>query len=89
MTLHVPLTEESEARLREYAAAAGKDVPSIVAEAIEEKLTVLEEEAAETKHRPRTSEQWIAELRAWAASHRRLDTIADDSRESIYAGRGE
>jgi hypothetical protein len=32
---------------------------------------------------------WSQALREWAASHARLDTVADDSRESIYAGRGE
>jgi len=89
MTLHVPLTEESESRLREFAAATGKDVSSLVVEAIEEKLSILEEEASDRTRRPRTAEQWIAELRAWAASHPRLEYVADDSRESIYAGRGE
>lgn len=89
MTLHVPLSSESEARLREYAAAVGKDLPSVIAEAIEEKLALLEDEASEPRHRPHTTEGWIAELRAWAASHPRLDRLADDSRESIYAGRGE
>ncbi|HLN33578.1 MAG TPA: hypothetical protein VK395_37980 [Gemmataceae bacterium] len=27
--------------------------------------------------------------RTWASSHRSLPTVADDSRETIYAGRGE
>lgn len=38
---------------------------------------------------PTSAEQWIAELRAWIASHPRLPYEADDSRESIYEGRGE
>ncbi len=88
MTLQVPLDEQSENRLREYAAATGKDVSSLVAEAIAEKLAILETEAGE-QNRPRTTDQWIAELRAWAANHPRLDYVADDSRESIYSGRGE
>lgn len=33
--------------------------------------------------------QRIAELRAWIATHPRLPYEADDSRESIYEGRGE
>jgi hypothetical protein len=36
-----------------------------------------------------TPEQWIARFRSWAASHPMSDVIADDSRESIYEGRGE
>lgn len=38
---------------------------------------------------PTSAEQWIAEFRAWIASHPRLPYEADDSRESIYEGRGE
>jgi hypothetical protein len=38
---------------------------------------------------PRDADAWIAELRAWAASHRPIAGTVDDSRESIYAGRGE
>jgi len=36
-----------------------------------------------------TYDQWSAKLRAWAASFPTLPHAADDSRESIYAGRGE
>ncbi len=89
MTLHVPLSEEAEARLRECAAAEGKDVPTIVAEAIEEKLRILEEEAADRQRRPRTTEEWVAEFRRWVASHKPVGHFVDDSRESIYEGRGE
>ena len=36
-----------------------------------------------------TPDERADELLAWAASHPALPTLADDSRESIYAGRGE
>lgn len=85
MTLHIPPSSVVEARLREYAAAAGRDVSSLVAEAIDDKLSALDEEASERTRRPRTAAQWIAELRAWAASHPHLEYVADDSREGIYA----
>ena len=32
--------------------------------------------------------EWSKALREWAASHPRVDHFVDDSRESIYAGRG-
>jgi hypothetical protein len=35
-----------------------------------------------------TPEEWVRAFREWAASHPAL-AIADDSRESIYEGRGE
>jgi hypothetical protein len=34
-------------------------------------------------------EEWHKALLEWAEGHPRRDTVADDSRESIYAGRGE
>jgi len=33
--------------------------------------------------------EWCERFQAWAAGHRALPREADDSRESIYAGRGE
>jgi hypothetical protein len=32
---------------------------------------------------------WVKALREWAESHPRVEHFVDDSRESIYAGRGE
>jgi predicted DNA-binding antitoxin AbrB/MazE fold protein len=34
-------------------------------------------------------EEWVKALREWAGSHSRVEHLVDDSRESIYAGRGE
>ncbi len=36
-----------------------------------------------------TPDEWSRALRTWAASHPVSTVLADDSRESIYAGRGE
>lgn len=36
-----------------------------------------------------TPEAWVMAFREWAASHPVRTVIADDSRESIYEGRGE
>ena len=33
--------------------------------------------------------EWVKEFRTWVASHNDIEAVADDSRESIYAGRGE
>jgi hypothetical protein len=37
----------------------------------------------------RSAEQWVAEWRAWIASHAPVTHFVDDSREAIYEGRGE
>ena len=84
MTLTIDLSAETEAKLRERACTLDQDVAALVAQAIEEKL------AAPPANPGRVpAAKWSAEWRAWAASHRTLDNVADDSRESIYAGRGE
>lgn len=36
-----------------------------------------------------STEEWEKEFRSWVASHKPLPYIADDDRDSIYAGRGE
>ena len=86
MTLTLSFPPEVEARLRERAAAAGKDVESIVREAVDEKLAAV---ATPTGPEGKSYEQWAAEFKAWIASHKPVSHFVDDSRESIYAGRGE
>lgn len=83
MTLQIPLSPETEARLRERAAAAGKDLTTFVLDAVEE-IAAADDGAGEL-----SATEWSQQWHAWAASHRTLDRPADDSRESIYAGRGE
>lgn len=89
MTFHIPLSSEAEARLREYAEAAGKPISAVIAEAIEEKLADMEDEAGDRVSRPRSKEQWLKEFREWVGSHKPVSHFVDDSRESIYEGRGE
>lgn len=86
MTLTISLPPETEARLRDAAAATGKDVVTLVREAVEEKL-----DAPATAKGPqeKTHEQWLAEFNDWVASQKPTGHFVDDSRESIYAGRGE
>ena len=36
-----------------------------------------------------SEDEWEAEFTAWTNSHRTLDRLADDGRETNYAGRGE
>ncbi|HEY3241823.1 MAG TPA: hypothetical protein VGM03_00605 [Phycisphaerae bacterium] len=87
MSVYIPFLPEEEAELRHRASVFGKDLISFIREAIEEKLA---EAPSEGELRARLSpQQRIAELEAWAASHPRLRYVVDDSRESIYDGRGE
>ena len=38
---------------------------------------------------PLSAEEWEKAFRSWIASHKPLPYVADDDRDSIYAGRGE
>ena len=67
------------------------DVSGLSPEAIRtvEALVVsLRGRETETPER-RDPQSWSKALREWAASHAKRDIVIDDSRESIYEGRGE
>jgi plasmid stability protein len=95
MSILITLPEELERKLRERAAQRGQQLEEFA-------RTILEQEVQSGSPTPQTqgqtrkpnpmratAEEWIAELRAWVDSHKPFPVIADDSRESIYAGRGE
>jgi hypothetical protein len=67
------------------------DVSGLPEEAIRavESIVTLLRPKGQAASMPPSVEEWSRALRAWAASHPRLDQAADDSRESIYEGRGE
>jgi hypothetical protein len=89
MAVMLNLSEDIERLLRNNAAQAGQT--------LEAYLQALSEREAGANHAtrsglmPATVEQWSAEWRAWANADRNFRTgiALDDSRESIYAGRGE
>ena len=92
MRVLLQLPPETERVLKEKAAQAGQTL-----EAYLEQLAEREARAANGMpapvHKPAppqlTPQQWSAAWRAWAAGHATQPLVADDSRESIYAGRGE
>lgn len=82
MQLNLPPT--TEAILRHRAIAAGKDVETFAIQILQE-LAQVEFEA---KPPIRSHDEWVAALREWSSSHPRTNRLVDDSRESIYEGRG-
>ena len=83
LTLH--LSAELESKLRAQAQAMGKPPEELVLNAVQDKLASPEDSSAML---PR--EQWQARFEAFLASIPRTNaTFVDDSRESIYEGRGE
>ncbi len=80
MNLILHLSPEIEAKLLEQAALTGKAPEELALNALHEQLAVADHATS-----PLSAEEWVADLRQWVESHRRLPADADDSRASIYA----
>jgi predicted transcriptional regulator len=94
MSLTIELPAETQKRLQENARAKGVSVKSYVEDLVrndtDTQSKISQPSRVETpKLDELSTERWIAEFEAWTSSHRPLPYLADDSRESIYAGRGE
>jgi plasmid stability protein len=83
VSIHFPADIESS--LLRRAAAAGKDVETIVREFVTERLA--EEGPSPTE--AASHDEFMARLDAIIRLHPVSNGSVDDSRESIYAGRGE
>lgn len=84
MTIKISLSPALEDKLKERAAASGQDVAVVAAELIEQAIAGNGGTALDL-----SPEQRAAEWRSWAENHPRLGHSVDDSRQSIYRGRGE
>ncbi len=86
MNIQLNLPAEYEQALQQQAAAHGRDVDTYVKDLVTESLA----DEVETRKKRATRRGTFAErLDAWIARHPVLDHPVDDSRESIYEGRGE
>jgi uncharacterized protein (DUF1778 family) len=86
VTLELQLTSDIEAKLRKQAAATGQEVAEFVLQAVTEKLAETDSQPSGTSLK---DEEWQEKLRAFIDLHPVVTHFVDDSRESIYAGRGE
>jgi predicted transcriptional regulator len=84
MTLHIELSSETAAKLRERAAATGKDVSSYARDAIEQRLASDDGNGAASAAPRQGGEEWFARFREWVAAHPPRPLLADDSRDAIY-----
>lgn len=85
MNVSISFPAEIESTLRHRAAAAGQDVATFVKEVVAEHLAE-EEECFPPQPQQEDFAEWLS---AWIKLHPVLDHAIDDSRESIYEGRGE
>lgn len=85
MNINIVIPDQVEAVLRRKAATLGQDLNEYL------ERMVLEEAEEEFPVPPKgeNAEEFIVRLRAMIARHGVRSGHVDDSRESIYAGRGE
>jgi hypothetical protein len=86
MNLNIEIAPENEPLLIRKAAAAGKTPVAFATEAVIR--TLVEPESNRTQTNPSRG-GWRAKLEEIAARHPGSGGRMDDSRESIYEGRGE
>jgi hypothetical protein len=84
VNLRIEVPANLELLLNERAQQAGVPVESFVLQAVTERLA--ESEATDSAINAEEFSLW---LRQWADRFPKLDHAVDDSRDSIYAGRGE
>ena len=76
-------------RLSAHAQRAGKTVNDLLKDMLDEREGLLPPQERLPTPAQMTVEEWSHALRAWATGHPDRTAPADDSRESIYEGRGE
>jgi hypothetical protein len=86
MTVSISFPAELEGMLRERAAAAGQDVAAFVQQAVSERLAA---EVGPPPTEAASHEEFVKRLLEIIDLHPVSTWPVDDSRESIYAGRGE
>ena len=64
-------------------------LPEEAIRALQSVISVLRGQAGAESPSFASREEWAKAIKQWAESHPQIDKPADDSRESIYAGRGE
>ena len=85
MNVSINFPAEVEMTLLRRAAAAGKDVEALVREFVTECLA----EESSPPAKAASHDEFMARLHGIIDLHPESNGLVDDSRESIYAGRGE
>lgn len=87
MTLSFSLSPEAEQRLRERARASGLSPDDFARRVVEQAVASQTNGSHSTPSGERTRR--VSRLHEWAGSVKPTGHSVDDSRESIYSGRGE
>jgi hypothetical protein len=86
MNLRIEVPPNLEIALKLRASAAGKDIAGFVVDALREELSQGELTSDTPNPSASSFSEWLA---AWRQGAPKTNHFVDDSRESIYGGRGE
>lgn len=92
MVIRLDLSADAEARLLEEASASGKNPDHVVSELVEGRFAAgrpPHAPAGDAQAKREAARDWLMRFDAWVANRPSRGYVADDSRESIYSGRGE
>jgi hypothetical protein len=84
VNLRIEVPASLELLLRERAQQAGMPVESFVLQAVVDRLAEADQSSSSID-----AEEFSNWLHQWASSFPKLQTSIDDSRDTIYGGRGE
>jgi hypothetical protein len=88
MIITFQISPETEQLLQEKASRHGRSLEAYLQE-LAEREAHRADSIARSDVEATPADQWVARWTAWAQNHPVSAATADDSRESIYAGRGE
>ncbi|HZS43772.1 MAG TPA: hypothetical protein VFC63_01605 [Blastocatellia bacterium] len=86
MVIAIELKPEVEMQVFSQASKEGVTVESLLESVIESHFPPVSENPF---YETASTDEWVKAFRDWAAAHSPILSVADDSRESIYEGRGE
>jgi plasmid stability protein len=88
MTIRFQLAPETEHLLEQKAARRGLPLEAYLREIVEREA-IQPESTDHPLSQATAADSWVERWRVWAQGHPASVVVADDSRESIYDGRGE
>lgn len=89
LAMKLRLSKQASEKLAQRAAETGRDVATVASDLIEQAVATPNPAASTPSQRVAAWDQWVAHMREWGEENLPAGHFVDDSRESIYDGRGE
>ncbi len=89
LAMKLRLSDQAIEKLAQRADETGQDVAGVASDLIEQAVANPVPARLTLSQRVAAWNQWVASMRKWGEQHLPAGHFVDDSRESIYDGRGE